>query len=126
MDEGTKYEYTYGWIAKVRRLPMAPLKVHFLTPQERAELFADIANGTVKEAGLIGGEVQMTAFHRMDRSESGRVEYFHYWLMTRTGGVFKVGSGGYIPLLHSDPKELVYEFELKQPFGQPVKTLEDE
>lgn len=103
---------------------MVPPVFRMLDDAEVAEVFARKANGEVQYKGTLNGLSSGEIYYRLDRAEDGTALYFHYWLMIE-GKMLKVGSGGYIPDLHQDPKEQLKEFSLKGVVFGERKTLKE-
>lgn len=87
-----------------------PVNCTELTNSEMAEIFCRVAN---KEITYQGTQHLTCIYNKIDRDEYNRVTYFHYWIFYENV-MYKLGSGGYIPLLHTNPREIIYEFEIKE------------
>lgn len=103
-----KYKDLDTWNYRTREA-LIGVKVNRLTPQETAEIFAEIANGTIVYEQH---DLDCDFYTKIDRDpNTGTVLYFHYWGYCK-GSMYKFGSGGYIPIIHKKSGQ-VMEFELK-------------
>lgn len=89
-------------------------EIKTLTDVEIAEVFAEVANKTIK---FKLNRRDCDIYHKIDRNPE---PYFHYWVFNQ-GRMYKIGSGGYIPDLHP-LEEKLFEFRMKT-FDEQLSLL---
>lgn len=110
------FKYTWWYLALKNGI--CPVKITKLDKEEVSQVFVDVANGTIK---LDGNKNCITIYHKIDRDpETNNVLYFHYYIFYE-GHMFKIGSGGYIPVLHTKESDVIHEFQIKE--FEPNKRL---
>jgi hypothetical protein len=109
------------WGGMIGSTALIKVKRVTLNSEEIVGVFVEIHNKTIQ---LNGTKNTTSVYHKIDRDpETNRVLYFHYYLF-EDACMYKVGSGGYIPLLHLKKGEVIYEFEVKE--FEPNKKLIEE
>jgi hypothetical protein len=96
------------------RACLFPVKMVPIDSAEMSKVFARFAAG--------GGDIVYNGnvryndvYCKIDYDEEGMSTYFHYWVYWQ-GAMCKVGSGGYIAMLHTKPEEILLELPLRVNF----------
>jgi hypothetical protein len=100
----------HDWISKVTQAPLAPVAVRKLKVEEITEVLTGVANKQIEYRGTLP-RLQCDVYLKFERGDwdKKRITYFHYWLCDGST-MWKIGSGGYIPDLHSTVSDVIYEF----------------
>lgn len=98
-----------GSWAEIMRTSMKKVNCVLLTPEEVANIFSEVAN---KSINYEKNDFCMDIYTKIDINNDihNTIYGFHYWIHYQ-GRMWKIGSGGYIPLLHKKEYQLV-EFDL--------------
>lgn len=111
-------EFRYTWWCRMLRNGICPVNIIKLDKEKVSQVFVDVANDTIE---LDGYKDCITIYHKIDRDpDTNNVLYFHYYIFYE-GHMFKIGSGGYIPMLHTKEHEVIHEFQIKE--FEPNKRL---
>lgn len=115
--------YPGYWLKRVSEGLISKVQVKECTKEEMAIVFNEHAKNNIKFAGCTASS--MSVYYKTDKlNDNGPVINFHYWGFME-GRMFKIGSGGYIPDLHTKPEEKLYEFYIKTFDVKEMKEMKE-